>query len=165
MKTDSQKLEVMQNLKPQCATWDYGPLIWSMTHSWKGQTDDLLDLLKTQSCFLLIFLDFRRTISKIQPSEWKAMYLLYFNLNLELFLYVFPTFPNLPATQFLNLIQGSKQRKFVREGFWRVWGIFGGYLWRSFPYTNPRINVETHAKILETHDNDWNKKAWCLLFS
>ena len=37
---------------------------------------------------------------------------------------------------------GSKQRKFVREIFWRVEGYLRGYVWRSFPYTNPRKSVE-----------------------
>ena len=39
-------------------------------------------------------------------------------------------------------MQGSKQKKFVREGFWRVSGLFGGYFWKSFPYKNPRKNQE-----------------------
>ena len=43
-----------------------------------------------------------------------------------------------PCVLSLDVKQGSKQRKFVREGFWRAWGIFGGYSWKSFPYKNPR---------------------------
>ena len=43
-------------------------------------------------------------------------------------------------------LQGSKQRKLVREGFLRIQGIFGGYVWKSFPYTNPRKNQERPRK-------------------
>ena len=53
---------------------------------------------------------------------------------------------SLKNLQVIFKIQGSNYRKFAREGFWWVWGIFGGYFWKSFPCKNPRKNQEKLKK-------------------
>ena len=47
--------------------------------------------------------------------------------------------------------QGSNQRQFAREGFWRIEKIFGEYLRMCFPYKNPRKNQKKLKK--KKHQN------------